>query len=62
MAFETICEKCGAKGKIIQKKNASIFSRAVRGEGDIAIYYGEEEGYNIIRLECSKCGHKVADG
>lgn len=62
MSFKTICEKCGAEGKLIQKENVSVFSRAVRGEGAITIFYGEEEGYDTIKIECTKCGNKIADG
>lgn len=61
MSFKTICEKCGAEGKLFQKKDVSVFSRAVRGEGDITITYGQEEGYDVIELKCLKCGHKVEE-
>ena len=61
MSFKTICEKCGAEGKLIQKKDVSVFSRAVRGEGSIAIFYDEEEGYDVIRIKCTKCGNEIAD-
>lgn len=62
MSFKTICGECGAEGRLIQKKEVSVFSRTVRGEGNITIFYGEEEGYDVINIKCSKCGHEIADG
>ncbi len=61
MAFKTICEECGAEGKIVQRDNISVFSNAVVGEENITISYGEEERYDVIELRCLKCGHKVEE-
>lgn len=61
MSFEVKCGECGAEGKIFQKKDASVFSRAVRGEGSITLFYGQEDGYDTVMIKCTNCGHEVAD-
>lgn len=61
MAFKVICEKCGAEGRIFQKKDSGVFSWSLRGEGNIGISHDEDDDDQGIIITCMSCGHEIND-
>lgn len=60
-AFIIKCNKCNNTGELYQVKTKNPFSALVKIQGEFKIEYGDQDGYDHIKLTCTKCNNKVED-